>query len=115
MPARVARLREPLDVGERRGLLFKRPKRRVALHVPLHVTGLEDLPRGKRRAPDHALDMRREHLLVAEAVLHGRNRAARERVRGRPDRGLGVHRLRRHDAEVARGELPGVGRRTQPG
>ncbi len=102
-----------LDVGERRRLRFERPERRVALHVPLHVPRLEELSGGERRAADDALDVRGEHLLVADAVLHGRDGAVRERVRRRADRGLGVHRLRRDDAEVARGQLLCVGRRAQ--
>jgi hypothetical protein len=52
-----------------------------------------------------------EHLLVADPVLHGRETAIGERVRRRRDRRVRVHRLRRDDAEVARGQLRGVGRR----
>ena len=89
-------------------------ERRVALHVPLHVARRDDLAGGERRAADHALDVRRERLLVAEPVLHRRDATAGERVRRRLDRRAGVHRLRRDDAEVARGKLVGVGRRREP-
>ena len=109
-PAAGARVGEPLDLGERRRARLERPERRVALHVPLHVARLEDLAGRERRAADHALDVRGEHLLVPDPVLDGRHPAAGERVRGRGDRRIRVHRLRRDDAEVARGQLPGVGR-----
>ena len=52
---------------------------RVALDVPLHVTRLEDLPGRERRAADHALDVTRDRLLVADAVLHRGDGAAGER------------------------------------
>ena len=54
-----------------------------------------------------------DRLLVAEPVLDGGDAAVREGVRGRRDRRLGVHRLRRDDAEVARRELGGVARRAR--
>ena len=77
---------EPLDLLERRRRSLERAERRVALHVPLHDAGRDDLPGRERRAADHALDVRGEHLLVADPVLHGRDAAVGERVRGRGDR-----------------------------
>jgi hypothetical protein len=47
----------------------------------------------------------RDHLLVADAVLDGSDGAFGEGRRSRLDRGLGVHGLRRDDAEVAGGQL----------
>ena len=73
MPAARARVGEPLDLGERRRLRLERAERRVALHVPLHVAGLEDLSGGERRAADHALDVR------ARAPPRCRCRSARSR------------------------------------
>ena len=81
-----ARVGEPLDLGERRRLRLERAERRVALHVPLHDAGRGDLPGRERRAADHALDVPGEHLLVADPVLHRRDAAVGEGVRGRRDR-----------------------------
>ena len=113
-PAARAGVGELLDLLRGCGLRLERPERRVALHVPLHDAGLEDLPGRKRRAADHARDVARDDLLVADAVLHGRDGAVRERVRGGRDRALRVHRLRRDDAEVARRKRRGVRGRREP-
>jgi hypothetical protein len=109
-PGARAGVGQALDLRER-GAPVVGAERRVALHVPLHVPRLEEPARGERRAPDDALDVPRERLLVAEAVLDGGDAAAGEGVRRRRDRGFRVHRLRRHDAEVARRQLGGVARR----
>ena len=90
------------------------PERRVALDVPLHHAGLHDPARRKRRAADHALDVARDRLLVPKPVLDGRDAAVREGMGCGCDRRLGVHGLRRDDAEVARGQLGGVARRAGP-
>ena len=82
--------------------------------------GLEQLAGREGRAADHALDVLGERLLVADAVHHRGDGAVGERVRGGRDRRVGVHRLRRDDAEVARRELgrrrssPAGARRTSP-
>ena len=55
-----------------------------------------------------------KHLFVPDAVLHGRDTAVGEGVRGRRDRRLGVHRLGGDDAEVALRELGCIARRAQP-
>ena len=115
IPPRVhASARRSTSSGARRSRL-ERPERRVALDVPLHDTGLEHLAGGERGAADHALDVAGERLLVADAVHDRRDGAVGERVRGRGDRRLGVHRLRRDDAELARRQLCRVARRMQPG
>jgi hypothetical protein len=57
--------------------------------------------------------MLREHLLVADPVLHRADGAVRERGRGRLDRRGRVHALRRDDPEVAGGQLGGVRRRAE--
>ena len=103
-PAARARVREPRDLVRVRRLRLEGAERRLALDVPLHDAGLDDLPRRKRRAADDPRDVLRDDLLVPDAVLHGRDRAAGEGVRRRCDRALGVHRLRRDDPEVARRE-----------
>ena len=104
------RLGEALDLFERRRPRLEGAERGVALDVPLHVAGLDDASRREGRPADHALDVLRQHLLVAEPVLDGAGGAAGERVRRRGDRGLRVHRLRRDDPEVARGQVARVRR-----
>ena len=56
----------------------------------------------------------RDRLLVPKPVLDGRDAAVREGMGCGCDRRLGVHGLRRDDAEVARGQLGGVARRAGP-
>jgi len=109
-----ARVGETPNLRERGRLRLVRTERRVALDVPLHEPRLEDLSRRERRAADHALDVCGEDLLVAEPVLHRRDAAVCEGMRGRADRRFGVHRLRRDDAEVAGRQLARVGRGLQP-
>ena len=113
-PASRACVGEALDLVRARRSRLERPERRVALHVPLHDTGLEQLAGGERGAADHALDVAGERLLVADPVHDRRDGAAGERVRGRGDRRLRVHRLRRDDAELARRQLCRIAGRTQP-
>ena len=88
-PGPGAGVRERLDRGEVDRARLERPERRVALHVPLHDTGLEHLAGRERRSADHAVDVLGERLLVAHAVHHGRDRAAvagrRARSRRSPD------------------------------
>ena len=106
MPPRVqASARGSISAACERARL-ERPESGVALHVPLHEAGLEQLAGRERRPADHARDVRGERLLVADAVHHRCDRAPlRERVRRRRDRRVGVHRLRRDDSEVAGGQL----------
>ena len=100
-PRARARVGETLDLVRRRGLRLERAERRVALHVPLDVTGREHAARRERGAADHALDVLRDRLLVADAVLHRSDAAAGEGVGRRFGSRRCVHRLRRDDAEVA--------------
>jgi hypothetical protein len=108
-----ARVGEAGDLVRGRRLRLERAEGRVALDVPLDVTRLDDVTGRERRAADHALDVLGDRLLVADAVLDGGDGAVREGVRGRGDRRGGVHRLRRDDAEVARGQRGRVARCTQ--
>ena len=83
-PAARARVREPRDLVRAGRLRLERAERRLALHVPLHDAGLEDLPGRERRSADDARDVCGDDLLVAHTVLHGRDRTVCERVcRGR--------------------------------
>ena len=105
---------EALDLlGRRAGCGSNGRERRVALDVPLHEPGLEQLARRKGRAADHALDVAGEHLLVADAVHDGRDGTVGEGVRGRGDRRLGVHGLGRDDPELALRQRRGIARRVQ--
>ena len=114
-PGPGAGVRERLDRGEVDRARLERPERRVALHVPLHDTGLEHLAGRERRSADHAVDVLGERLLVAHAVHHGRDRAAvPEDVRGRGDRRTRVHGLRRDDPELAGRDRARVARRVRP-
>src|SRR5206468_4217477 len=69
-PARVQASEGVDHVGGRRARL-ERPEGRVALHLPADVTGLDEPAGRERRAADHALDVARDRLLVADAVLDG--------------------------------------------
>ena len=53
-PGPRARVGEPRDLVGAAGLRLERAERRVALHVPLHVAGLEQLAGREGRAADHA-------------------------------------------------------------
>ncbi len=74
---------QALDLVHRRRLRLERPERRVALDVPLHDAGLEQLAGREGRAADHALDVARERLLVADAVHDRGHGTVGEGVRGR--------------------------------
>ena len=79
----------------------------------LRLTGAGEVHATGIRATADAADVRGDRLLVADAVLDRRDGALREGVRGRGDRRLRVHRLRRDDAEVTRGQGCRVARRLQ--
>ena len=104
MPARVhasaSRSTSSNGAGSpRTGRTSCRPSRPIARRpAPMIFPAGNVVPRITRST------WRGERLLVAEPVLHRRDAAAGERVRRRRDRGLGVHRLRRDDPEVARRE-----------
>ena len=75
----------------------------------------EQLSGRKRRPANHTADVPGQRLLVPDAVHDGGDGTVRERVRRCGDRRLCVHRLRRHDAEVARWQGGRIARRVQAG
>ena len=93
-----ARLGERRDRLDRDRPRLERAERRVALHVPLDDAGLEQLPAGK-------VVPRMTRSTCGASSSRGRRRSSRsrrpvgERMRRRCDGRIGMHRLRRDDAE----------------
>src|SRR5205807_9065970 len=104
---------EALDLPERRWARLERAEGRVALYLPLHPAGAEQLAGREGGAPDHAIDVLCEPLLVPESVLNRRDTAIRKDRRRRLDCRRRVHRLRRDDAELALRKLLRVTRCSQ--
>ncbi len=81
----------------------------IAIDVKAHVARFNHVACRKSRAANHARNVLRENFFIADAVLHGANRAARAKnVRGLHDGGTRVRALRGHDSEITKGNLPGV-------
>ena len=97
---------EALDLLERRRARLERPERRVALDVPLHDAGLEDLARpgrscrGSRARRGAASTSSLPIPFCTDATAPSANACAVAAIAA-----LGVHRLRRDDPEVARRQL----------
>ena len=112
-PGARARVGEPLDLVDRRRLRLEGADRRVALHVPLDVARLDDPAGREGRAADHALDVLRDRLLVADPVLHRADGAVRERVRRRGDAGSVCIAFVATIPKSQAGSSPGSRRRAQ--
>ncbi len=94
---------------------FERANPGVAIDVKAHVARFNHVACRKSRAANYARNVLRENLFIADAVLHGANRAACfENVSDLFDGCMCVRALCGHNSEITWGNLPSVGSRMKP-